>query len=293
MGRSNILVFCTPIDVADEAFRAMCAGPDPLALHGSEFSPVLPARLIVLDEVKTLLVDGDVPQAVCDAVWAEVVRRSRADATWRLGAVGMAIPALRRAAGSLARGYDGDAEELDAEVLAGFLERLVVVDVDAPGIANKLRWAGWRGGHEAIVAHRREQAAAKATVGESGAPATDGHPDDVLARAVAAGAISPTDADLISATRIGGSDMAEYAAELGLSYNAVKIRRQRAEARLVAFLTDGPRPTADETRTGGVRAGLAAAAKRIGAADADADGVRTPTLTECGRLSAAGGSRRL
>ena len=167
-------------------------------------------------------------------------------------------------------------------MLAGFLERLAVVDVAAPGIANKLRWAGWRGGHAAILAHRREQAATKATVGESGAPKPDGHPDDVLARAVEAGAISAADADLISATRIGGSDMAEYAAELGLSYNAVKIRRQRAEARLVAFLTGGPRPTADETRTGVVRAGLAAASKRMGADEADemrtaVDGWRKPT----------------
>lgn len=116
---------------------------------------------------------ADAPRRVvrrCDAVWAEVVRRARHDEHWKLAAVGMAIPALRRAACQHARGFEGDVEELDAEVLAGFLGHLFVVDVELPGIMNKLRWAAWRSGHEYVRAYRRVQDIEKSAA-ESNTPA--------------------------------------------------------------------------------------------------------------------------
>lgn len=66
----------------------------------------------------------------------------------------------------------------------------------------------------------------------------DGHgdPDAVLRRAIAAGAVTGEEAELILATEIDGVPMAVVAERLGVSYNAVKIRRQRAEQRLLEFL---------------------------------------------------------
>src|SRR5260221_670620 len=80
-----------------------------------------------------------------------------------------------------------------------------------------------------------------------------GHPDLVLIRAVEASAISATDADLITATRLDGEDMETYAERCGASYNAVKIQRQRAESRLVAYVTGTRRPRADEARVRSLR----------------------------------------
>ena len=242
----------SPIDIADEAFRAMCDGPDALALDGAAFSPELPARRIRLDVLLAFLLDGS-SFAVRDAVWAAIVGRARHDERWKLAAVGMAIPALRRAANRHACGFEGDVEELDAEVLAGFLGHLSVVDVELPGIMNKLRWAAWRGGHEYVQAHCRVQDVEKATAESAGLVRPAGHPDLVLSRAVDAGVISESDAELICATRLDGEDMAAFAERSGLSYNAVKIRRQRAEQRLAAFLTDAPRPRADQARVRVIR----------------------------------------
>jgi DNA-directed RNA polymerase specialized sigma24 family protein len=58
----------------------------------------------------------------------------------------------------------------------------------------------------------------------------------VLKRAVAAGAVSGDEAELILATEVDGVPLAAVGEQLGVSYNAVKIRRQRAEQRLLGFL---------------------------------------------------------
>lgn len=73
----------------------------------------------------------------------------------------------------------------------------------------------------------------------------DGHvdADAVLRRAVAAGAVTPAEAELILETEIDGVPMAAVAERLGVSYNAVKIRRQRAEQRLLEFLGFLPDPS--------------------------------------------------
>jgi DNA-directed RNA polymerase specialized sigma24 family protein len=60
--------------------------------------------------------------------------------------------------------------------------------------------------------------------------------EEPLRRAVAAGAITRSEAGLILETEVDGVALAEVAARLGVSYNAVKVRRQRAERRLLAFL---------------------------------------------------------
>ena len=58
----------------------------------------------------------------------------------------------------------------------------------------------------------------------------------VLARAVRAGALSRGEARLILCTRIEGVPLARLAAEAGAGYDALRIRRQRAERRLRLFL---------------------------------------------------------
>lgn len=252
MGR--VAVSCpSPIDLADEAFRMLCDGPAALTLDVSDHAPELPSGAIRLDILQLLLLDG-ATLAARDAVWAALVDRARRDETWKLAAIGMAVPALRAVAGSLARGFEGDVEELDAEVLAGFLAHLPVVDIDAPGIATKLRWAAYRAGRAVVVAYRRTVVhEAEISEDAGGFARPSGHPDLVLTRAVSAGAISEADADLISATRLGGDDLEGYAAQIGVSYNAVKIRRQRAENRLAAFISGTQRPRADEARVRSIR----------------------------------------
>jgi DNA-directed RNA polymerase specialized sigma24 family protein len=84
-------------------------------------------------------------------------------------------------------------------------------------------------------------------LGAAASPAADadghGEPEALLRRAIAAGAVTSEEAELILATEIDGVPMAAVAERLGLSYNAVKIRRQRAEQRLLEFLGVLPDPS--------------------------------------------------
>ncbi|WP_194923130.1 sigma-70 family RNA polymerase sigma factor [Catenulispora pinisilvae] len=251
MGRYTVSP--SALDLAAESFNTLCASSVALSLDTTGLSPDLPAAAVPVNELQRLLLAG-ASQAARDAVWAEVIRRARHDKTWLLAAAGMALPALRNVAAGLAHGFDGEVEELDAEILAGFLAHVVVVDVESPGIMTKLRWAAYRAGHAFVVAHRRTAEHEEEISEKTCVLSPAGHPDLVLMRAVAAGAISESDAELISATRLGRVDMEDYAAQLGVSYNAVKIRRQRAEARLVAFVTGTQRPRAHEARVRAIQA---------------------------------------
>src|SRR5205085_1709356 len=65
-----------------------------------------------------------------------------------------------------------------------------------------------------------------------------GDVDDVLARAAGAGAITASEAALIAETEMEGVSLNEVATRLGVTYNAIKVRRQKAERRLVIFLNE-------------------------------------------------------
>jgi len=66
--------------------------------------------------------------------------------------------------------------------------------------------------------------------------------DLLLAEAVAAGAVSPLEAEAILAVRIDGDPLATVAVRLGLSYNVLRVRLQRAERRLLLHLGYPPVP---------------------------------------------------
>jgi DNA-directed RNA polymerase specialized sigma24 family protein len=61
-------------------------------------------------------------------------------------------------------------------------------------------------------------------------------PEQPLRRAVNAGAITAEEAELIAQTRIDGRPLVELAIEIGVQYDALRKRRERAERRLLLFL---------------------------------------------------------
>ncbi|MEV5632086.1 hypothetical protein [Micromonospora tulbaghiae] len=86
---------------------------------------------------------------VRDVVWQELIRRARLDGpAWAITAVALAPPALRRYAGRLHTGWAGDAHDLDAEILTGFLTALRdQVDLARPAPYAALCVAARRAGH--------------------------------------------------------------------------------------------------------------------------------------------------
>jgi hypothetical protein len=230
----------SPLDSVDAAFRLLTCDPRPLAVDGKRIGGGLPPRPIPLDELKRLLLHPSASAGTRDAAWAVLVHRARHDGpSWVVGATGVALPGLRRAAGALARGYQGDPADIDAEILTGFLAALRSVDLSRHSIALRLRWAAYRAGAAFRYAEEAECARHEIPVFAAPPPRPWGHPDFVLADAVAQGILSAADAGLIGRTRLEDVPLTRVAADLGLSYEAARKRRRRAEAKVARAIADG------------------------------------------------------
>jgi DNA-directed RNA polymerase specialized sigma24 family protein len=72
--------------------------------------------------------------------------------------------------------------------------------------------------------------------------------DALLDGAVRACAITADEAEVILSSRIDGVALADLAHSAGVSYNTMKLRRQRAERRLLLFLGYGPVPRGTQNR---------------------------------------------
>jgi hypothetical protein len=231
------------LDIARDTFTWLMTGPHPVSLNGRLF-PGLPDRRIPLDEVRDRLLARRCPQATRDAVWAHLVLRSRTEgATWTVAAVGVALPALTSVAATLTNRFVGDPADVHAEVLRGFLSALSTIDLRPPRIMLRLRWDAYRSGHQALA-----EALAGPTPVAPGFRSTPphtpwGHPDLVLARAVADGVLTQTEAALIGATRLEEVPVADWAAQHQTGEWAVYKARKRAELRLAAYLRDGAAET--------------------------------------------------
>ena len=257
----------SPLSTLDAAFRGLSVGPRPLAVDGSAFDG-LPARAVPLVELRDLLLHPSCGPDTREAVWAELVGRAQtAGPEWVVGAAGVALPALRRIAGRVAGGFRGDTADFDSEVLAGFVAALRVADPDAGGYPGRLCWAAWRAG---ITARHVEDgyAARRSELVESVAPPDPwGHPDFLLATAVRGGLITAEEAELVGRTRLEGVPLARGAEEAGVSRDAVKMRRHRAEKRLVAAVESG-----ELSRFGCYRTGLRPALVHAGTSRSAAGG---------------------
>jgi hypothetical protein len=233
-----------PLDSADAAFRALTTGPCPLGLNPARLARGLPDRQVALGELRALLLHPATGATARNRVWAELVRRARTGGpAWMIGLTGVAMPGLRRAVAAWSPGYRGDLEDLQTEVLTGFLAAVRALDLDgleAVPLASRLCWAAWRAGQ----AHACADAAWAARTRELGAwldgPVKPwGHPDFVLAAAVHAGVLTAGDAELIGRTRLEKVPLAQIARELGVRHSALCMRRSRAETKIAAAIRAG------------------------------------------------------
>jgi DNA-directed RNA polymerase specialized sigma24 family protein len=229
----------SPFAALERAFALLCAGPRPLALDGAGITG-LPERPVPLDELRDRLLHPSTSYATRDAALQALVGRARAEGgAWAVGLAGVLLPGLRRAVAPLVAACPGKAADLEAETLAGLL---VALGRCSPG---RPRPAGFLCGRAFDAAKRllRAELAERSRPGHGAAsaepPKPFGHPDFVLARAVAHGAICADDAELIGATRLGGTSLADTARAWGLSYKAAERRRNRAERAVVAWVLDG------------------------------------------------------
>jgi hypothetical protein len=226
---------------AEQAFRFLTVPPAPLALDGRALGHGLPARHIPLDELRRLLVhDPDTTFAAKDAAWHQLVDHARGwGPSWVVATVGMALPALTTMARRLCAGHHDQTDDIESELLAGFLDALRHKHLSGPAPYARMCWAGWR----AALLVRRNIATEE--LPELFDPTSRlptrpyGHPDLILGRAVHAGVINADQAELISATRLGRVLVEDLAAKAGVDASVIRMRRRRAELAVVRALTDG------------------------------------------------------
>ncbi|MCI2420052.1 hypothetical protein MOQ72_21660 [Saccharopolyspora sp. K220] len=239
-----------PLDAARVAFGWLTAGDHPVAVDGRLFDH-LPNRVIPVDELRDLLLDQRCPRRVWDQVWAHVISRARIEGgTWTIAAVGLALPMLTSLAVRLTERYADDPSDIHAEVLRGFLDALHTVDLAGGRITVRLRWAAYRAGHRALL-DAMDGPTPKPPGFHSCEPKPpSGHPDLVLARAVEAGVLTRTEAELIGATRLEGIALADWPRPPGLTYKTLAKHRRKAENRLAAWLAESDTSPDDGDPTG-------------------------------------------
>ena len=227
----------SPFDTLERTFVLLTSGPNPLALDGTGV-PGLPSRLVPLGELKARLLHPSTRFEVRDAIVDELVARSQSDGgRWTVGLAGVLLPGLRRAVWPLVQACPSKADDIEAEALAAFLAAVARCQPGRPRLASRLCWLTRIGATRLLRSELAEQARPGTEPVSAAPPRPWGHPDLVLAKAVRAGVICASDAELISATRIGDTDLAEVAERLGLGYWACHKRRLRAESQLIEWVT--------------------------------------------------------
>jgi hypothetical protein len=228
----------TLLDEIDYRFRLLTAGPEPLAVDGRRLGHGLPRRPIGLPELSAILMHPSCGFEARDQVWRLLVTNARTgDAQWTVGAVGVALPGLRHAAHRLSRIYGGDVQ---AALVAEFVAALATVRLDRSGVVSRLLDAASSAARAALRAGEPAASGeANFAPGSAVPPPLYGHPDLVLARAVAVGVLSADDAELIGTTYLEDVPVAEYADRIGVSRWTVYKRRRAAEARLVEVIRTG------------------------------------------------------
>lgn len=226
------------LDAAETAFRLLTAEPSPLALDGRRVGHGLPEKMIPLDELRDLLLAAGATTGMREAAWVALVRAAQQDGpAWVVGAVGVALPGLRSIAGQLAFGYAGEVADLDAEILTGFVERLKTIDPDAGMLAARLVWAAGRAGARLRAAEWELGTRQLPLFDSIEPPRPMRHPDLVLAEAVRDGVLSQREAAVIGATRLEGIHLIDLPPALGLTYRQVCYLREKAERKLVEYIT--------------------------------------------------------
>jgi hypothetical protein len=231
----------SPFDTLERTFTLLWSGPNPLALDGHGITG-LPDRPVPIGELKARLLHPSTEFEARDAIVGELVARSQTHGgRWTVALAGVLLPGLRRAVWPLVQACPGRADDLESEALTAFLAAVASCQPGRARLASRLCWLARTGAQRLLQAELIEFRPGSDPV-SAAPPRPWGHPDLVLAAAVRASVICAADAELIGATRLGDTDLAEAAERLGLGYWACHKRRRRAESALVEWVTGDDYP---------------------------------------------------
>ncbi|MFC4126230.1 hypothetical protein [Nocardia rhizosphaerae] len=258
MTNSHVATYVGPGGKPDSPLAVVWAGfdrmtdenlpVDPGPVPASQSGPTVPVS--TWGQLRERLWHPATPMAEIDAIWAWLLNRVRAqEADAMLVCAGLAAPMLSRTASECVTSIHTARHDIESEILTAFLTHLPRVGLDEPGVWHRLRWGAYRAalasanGQRTGVTLVGDLDRDLAPLGERGQAMMSGpgHPETVLADAVAAGVISADAAELIAASRWEGRSLTALAAERGVSLWKLRKQRPRAERALLAWLNDRAR----------------------------------------------------
>ncbi|MFF0532687.1 hypothetical protein ACFYT3_30470 [Nocardia amikacinitolerans] len=255
MTNSHVATYTGPAGKPDSPLAVVWAGFDRMATETLPADPrPMPtsqhhrtAPVSTWGQLRERLWHPATPMAEVDAIWAWLLYRVRAkEADAMLVCAGLAAPMLSRTASECVTSSHAARHDIESEILIAFLAHLPRVGLETPGVWHRLRWGAYRAALTAATSQRTGVTIVGdldrdlAPLGERGQAimSGSGHPEIVLADAVAAGVISADSAELIAATRWEGRSLTALAAERGVSLWKLRKQRPRAERALLAWLND-------------------------------------------------------
>jgi hypothetical protein len=232
----------SPLQVVSAAFERLVCEPAPAGPP-----PALEVAMRSWGEVREQL-RASLPREANDTIWSWLIASARQ--SWgqqggqvALACTGLALPMLAGIVGRYAAAGSVDRDDAEAEIVAGFLHQIQQIDLDAPHLWSRL----WSAMAHAGRAWAREQQLAPPAFeladdrGGGHPPMVQtpaGHPELVLADAVAEGVITAGAAELIVLTRLESRSVTSLAEERNRtrSHWTARKQRQRAERALAAWL---------------------------------------------------------
>jgi hypothetical protein len=174
-----------------------------------------------------------------DEILAALVRQAQSDPLAARVVLQALLPGLKALAGRLLLDAS-EREELWSALLAHCWERIRRYPIErrpariaANVLLDTLKKTTWELKRQRRLRDQEGGGVQPDQVATSG---VDPDVDRLIGRAVAAAAISAEEAELIMRTRVDGADLHALARERGLAYHTLKVRRLRAEKRLLLFL---------------------------------------------------------
>lgn len=221
----------------ESAFLLLATGPTPLGVQGRTVCTNWPDRLIPADELRARLLHPACSYTTRDRALNVVLHLARTEGDpWLSALVGLLLPGLRRSVRTLLAANPDLAADLQAEILTGLLAAIKAGPAVRVRPGSELIWSARRAADRLLHIERAERADTELDMAAPPSAGPAGHPDFVLARAVAAGVLSADDAELIAATRLGQLSLHAAAELRAISYTAAHHRRSRAEQALIRWL---------------------------------------------------------
>lgn len=214
---------------------------------------------VPLTVLRTMLLHPSVTWDERDRILDVVLTRARQQPDpWLLGVAGLLLPGLRSVRDRIegtpsfaALRHPDFQNELQVELLTALMEAARNRGPGCPKVAHELLRAAAAAGRAFARAELADREHSNLDdVADESAPTPGQTALDILRDAVDAGVLHPDDAWLIVASRLDEQPLPDLADQLGLPYNTIRRRRERAEARLRAWVRGDAAPTHDAAMGG-------------------------------------------